>query len=327
MVWQAMTFSLLSWLSICPAYGQGDLINRIDSITTKLYYRTKVDTNYITRPDSKWIVKLRANLSGAEIATQGMLDEVQYKSVLNSAEKETFSISVAYRGLGLGLSVNPAHLHGKDNDLEFNLSSYSNKIGGEVTFHSAKTFSGTVTMDDVENYVGCGLVSHTILSANGYYVFNHRRFSYPAALSQSYHQLRSAGSWMLGLSFWGGSIKVEQSEALNNQSFNLYLTQIGIGGGYGYNLVVRRHWLFHLSALSAFVVYGHNRMESGNVNRKINYNFPEVIITGRGAIIYNFSRYFTGISMITSILNIGASDKAQFVDSKWRGRLFFGIML
>lgn len=320
-------FLLLVWLCTGPACGQGRLLRRIDSLATRMYHRTKADTNYVRRPDGRWIVKVRANLSGAEIEARGQIEGVPYESVLKSAYRETFSLSVAYCGLALGVSFNPAHLSGKDNDMELNLSSYGNRMGGEVVFHSARTFSGTVTSQGVESRIGSGLVSQQILSANGYYVFNHRRFSYPAALSQSYRQLRSAGSWMLALSLWKGSIEVGQSKALGNRPLNLHLAQAGVGGGYGYNFVAGRRWLFHLSALSAFVVYGNNRTETEGVSRRMSYRFPEVIITGRGAVVYRFSNCFTGVSMVSSILNIGDPDKTQFVDSKWRARLFFGFSM
>lgn len=324
---KASALLLLAWIYVCSVYGQDNLIQRIDSMAERMYYRTKVDTNYIKRPDSRWIVKMRANVSGAEIETHGIIDGSQYESVLRSSVKETLSLSLAYRGLALGFSFNPAHLHGKNNDMELNLSSYGNRIGGEIVYHSAKTFSGTVSKEGVESTISSGLVEQLILSVNGYYAFNHRRFSYPAALSQSYYQLRSAGSWLLGFSFWGGSIKVGRSEALDNKPLNMRMTQLGIGGGYGYNFVAGHRWLFHLSALSAFVVYGHNSMETGDVSRKMSYHFPEVIITGRGAVIYRFSNCFTGVSMVTHILNIGTPEKMQFIDSKWRARLFFGFLI
>lgn len=43
-----------------------------------------------------------------------------------------------------------------------------------------------------------------VVNASAYYVFNHRKFSYPAALYQNYYQLRSAGSWLAGLSVQAG---------------------------------------------------------------------------------------------------------------------------
>ncbi|MDO4933006.1 MAG: DUF4421 family protein, partial [Prevotella sp.] len=144
----------------CHAIGQSRLLHRIDSVAGRMYNRAKVDTAYIRRPESLWIVKLRANVSGAQIETEGTMDGVSYKTELQSALRETFSVSVAYRGLSLGLSLNPGHLTGRDNDMELNVSSYGNKVGGEIVLHSSKTFSGTVTRNGIENYVDVGLVRH-----------------------------------------------------------------------------------------------------------------------------------------------------------------------
>lgn len=318
---------LSALVRMVPAQGQGSLWHRIDSLAARMYYNTHVDTNYVARPDCRWILELSANVSGAEIEARGIQDGIRYESELRSAEKETFSLSVAYRGFAVGVSLNPAHMHGRDNDFELNLSSYGNRIGGEIVYHSAKTFSGSVNTERLEGVVNSGLVDQTILSVNGYYVFNHRRFSYPAAFARSYLQLRSAGSWMLGLSFWKSSIEVGQSEALGNEPHRMRLLQAGAGGGYGYNFVPHRRWLLHLSALSAFVVYGHNRIETDGESQKIGYRFPEVIITGRGAVVYRFANCFAGMSMVTGILNMGDPDKAQFVDSKWQAHLFWGICL
>ncbi|MBQ8127243.1 MAG: DUF4421 family protein [Prevotella sp.] len=41
------------------------------------------------------------------------------------------------------------------------------------------------------------------LNVNGYYIFNRRHFSYPAAFAHSYVQRRSAGSLVLAVSGQG----------------------------------------------------------------------------------------------------------------------------
>lgn len=318
---------LILCLWAMTTYGQDRLLHRVDSMAARLYYRAKTDTAYITRPDSRWIVKLRSNASRADIETHGTMNGIAYASELHSAMKATFSISLSYRGLALGVSLNPAHLHGRNNDMELNLSSYGNRLGGEIVYQSTKTFAGKVTKGNVVSKVESGLVSQTMLSANGYYAFNHRRFSYPAALSQTYRQRRSAGSWMLAASFWGGSIKTGGSEAFGSQPLDLHIQLVGIGGGYGHNFVVGNRWLFHISALPTFIVYSRNRMETDSEARRMDYHFPEVIITSRGAVVYHFKRYFTGMSMVASFLNIGDPDKLEISNAKWRGRLFFGVML
>ena len=44
-----------------------------------------------------------------------------------------------------------------------------------------------------------GILQVKTLNVNAFYVFNYRRFSYPAAFSQSYIQRRSAGSFLLAI--------------------------------------------------------------------------------------------------------------------------------
>ncbi len=72
-------------LLLMYSHGQGRLLHRIDSVAGRMYYRAKVDTAYIRRPESRWIVKLRANVSGAQIETEGTMDGVSYETELQSA--------------------------------------------------------------------------------------------------------------------------------------------------------------------------------------------------------------------------------------------------
>ena len=45
---------------------------RMDSALTARYYSKMgdIDTNYITRPETKWTVKVRMNVSGTKIETE-----------------------------------------------------------------------------------------------------------------------------------------------------------------------------------------------------------------------------------------------------------------
>lgn len=44
---------------------------------------------------------------------------------------------------------------------------------------------------------------------NLYYIFNHRKFSYPAAYAQSTVQRRSAGSWLAGIGYTRHTLEVD----------------------------------------------------------------------------------------------------------------------
>ena len=84
-----------------------------------------------------------------------------------------------------------------------------------------------------------GDVTLKIANLAGYYSFNHRRFSFPAAFTQSYIQRQSAGSWLAGISYQGGSIKTSdnlKARSQNAPDINIGVGHIGIGGGYGLQL-------------------------------------------------------------------------------------------
>jgi hypothetical protein len=167
-----------------------------------------------------------------------------------------------------------------------------------------------------------GLLSVKTLNLNAFYVFNSRRFSYPAAFSQSYIQRRSAGSFLLAASGMGQHATLDW-----DQKMELKMTNLALGGGYGYNYVPSRGCLLHLSALPTFVVYSNTSMNFGDTRVPLHYHFPEVIITGRGAIIRQWGNKFLGISMVYNFTNIGHKESLALHNTKWRIRTFFGLRL
>ncbi|WP_300852719.1 DUF4421 family protein [uncultured Bacteroides sp.] len=56
------------------------------------------------------------------------------------------------------------------------------------------------------------------LQANGYWVLNHHRFSYPAVFTQSYLQKRSCGSVVLGLSLHAEQLELDTDALPDNWS-------------------------------------------------------------------------------------------------------------
>jgi len=77
-------------------------------------------------------------------------------------------------------------------------------------------------------------------SIDGYYVFNNKRFAYPAAYKVGLVQRRTAGSWMLAARYMQGSLYNSPEAALD--SYNLIdcfsTLQASIGGGYSVNFVL-----------------------------------------------------------------------------------------
>ena len=105
------------------------------------------------------------------------------------------------------------------------------------------------------------------------------------------------------------------------------MTNIGLGAGYGYNFVPGKGWLLHLSALPTFIIYSNTSMTMDDNRVPLHYHFPEVIITGRASVVYQWSNKFIGLSSVYHFTNIGDEDDLAVHNTKWRVRAFFGLRL
>ena len=300
-----------------------NFFQRFDSVMTEKYRKGDIDTAYIMRPRTKWTVKARFNLSGATIESEGIENGQHFKSEMTADYKSTLSMGISYLGISLNTALNPAKLLGKYNDYELNINSYGNRFGWDFIFQNAHNFTGWHDHEGMERIeLPADMLSVKTLNLNAYYAFNGRRFSYPAAFSQSYIQRRSAGSFLLAASGMGQQAKLDW-----NQKTELKMTNIGMGAGYGYNYVPAQEWLLHISGLPTFIVYSKTSMTFGDNRVPLHYHFPEVIITGRGAVVRQRGNKFYGLSMVYNFTNIGNEESLALHNQKWRLRAFFGLRL
>lgn len=301
-------------------------LHRGDSLLASKYSKITYDTLYIHRPrGTRWTVKVRGNISGAKIETEGQRDGTPFHAKVKSDYRGTMSFAVTYRGVSLGFAINPAKIAGKSKDNELNLVSYGNKFGFDASYLSSKTYSGSVSSGGVEAGVSKGMVSQHALNFNAYYAFNGRRFSIPAAFTQSYIQRRSAGSVMVGVSFDGQATNIDKVETVGYGAVKLRILEVGIGAGYGYNLVAGKRWLFHLSALPTFDVFIKSHISEGGQRVSMDYKFPCAIITGRGAAVYSWANKFVGATMVYYNSSEGSRSRLHIVRDKWRLRVFYGF--
>ena len=314
-------------------FAAQSFFQRVDSMLTLNYRKGGIDTAYITRPTTKWTVTARMNVSGAKIETEGIdrsalpigssKNGQHFKSEMEANRKATLSMGVSYLGLSLSAALNPAKLMGKYRDFELNFNSYGRRFGFDVIYQDAKNFKGWHDHEGMERIeLPDGMLSVKTLNLNAFYTFNSRRFSYPAAFSQSYIQLRSAGSFLLAASGMGQHATLDW-----DQEMQLKMTNIGLGAGYGYNYVPSQGWLLHISALPTFIVYSNTSMSFGDDLVPLHYHFPEVIITGRGAVVRQWGNKFLGMSMVFNFTNIGHEENLALHNIKWRIRTYFGLRL
>ena len=166
----------------------------------------------------------------------------------------------------------------------------------------------------------------SIKGLNLYYIFNHRRFSYPAAYSQSTIQRKSAGSWMAGLGYTDHQLEVDWDklsnvvdERLNKQAAQdgkaridsslmfstIKYSDISATVGYGYNWVFAKNWLFNAS-LSLGVAYNHSRSDTEKAKFDFkNFNFKKINLDGVGrfGVVWNNMKWYVGASTIIHTYN------------------------
>ena len=173
-----------------------------------------------------------------------------------------------------------------------------------------------------------------ITGFNAYYIFNHGRFSYPAAFSQSTIQKVSCGSWMAGLGYTKNSLELdhERLQQLVDDRMGALAVPLDSGlmfrhvsyhdfslsAGYAYNYVPRRHFLLAAS-LQAGVAY---KKSEGSVagNKMLGFDFQNVHLDGVGRFgaVYNNMRWYAGLSVIVHTNN--------YRKSRFRTNNTFGSM-
>ena len=326
--------AVLAWVAIGDVHAQtmtqAERRARVDSVLAARYYRTPYDTNYVVRPEGKLTLKVRINQTGNAFHAKGTVNGIYSKADLSTSHKTTFALVGIYRGIGVGIAVNPAKWKGIYKDYEFNLNYYSNRISLDFSYQRSESLAGDIYRDDNLQRLESGDISLKVANFAGYYTFNHRRFSFPAAFTQSYIQLRSSGSWLAGISYQGGSIKTNSGLKERNPNapeVSINIGHIGIGGGYGYNWILGKKWLLHFSMLPTVVVYNRNKFTLNAERKEAQRMRFNMLFNERVAIVHNFSpRSFFGATLVMN--NSVFDDNVVVVNqNKWRARAFFGLRL
>ena len=186
---------------------------------------------------------------------------------------------------------------------KFGIDLYYRKTGNDFKLRSINGFHQD--FKELQNIQFDGLKS-TINGVNAYWIFNHKKFSYPAAYSQSTNQRRSAGSFMAGFSYSQHKIYFDceklPASVLQQLSPSLRFNHIkysdySLGFGYGYNWVFAKNWVSNLSLLPG-IGYKKSRIDDNDFKdeswiKDINFDF----IT-RAAIVYNNAKYYVGASVV-----------------------------
>lgn len=234
-----------------------------------------------------------------------------------------------WRWLFLGYTFDIKDIFGekKENSVanqEFDLSIYTSKIGVDLYYRKTgnnfkiRDLSEKIAqqVEGISNkFNGLDI---NMKGVNVYYIFNHRKFSFPAAFAQSTEQRRSCGSFKLGFSYTIHKVSFDHTLLPNAiedhisdaMKFNkVHYSDYNISFGYSYNWVFKHNWLLGTSFTPA-IAYTHSELENNsNFLRDLRFHNLNIDFICRIGLVYNNAKYFGGLSFITHSFNY---KKSQF---------------
>ena len=221
-----------------------------------------------------------------------------------------------WRWIFLGWSVDIDDIYRKTNrknkGTEFDLSLYSSKLGVDIFYrrtgnnykiHKIRGFYDEIPSDYSEDFSGLKV---DIKGLNLYYIFNNRKFSYPAAFSQSTNQRRNAGTFIAGFSISKHKLDFDyqQLPAYIQERMNpgmkvnkIKYTNANISFGYAYNWVFARNCLACLS-LTPAIAYKASDVDAETQEGKAWYSKFNLDFLLRAGVVYNNGKYFVGTSFV-----------------------------
>lgn len=288
---------------------------------------SKIDTNYIEPQAYNFTVMLQNTNS-----FEGYTMRFDNGNGVRFSPRPSYKLGpyIGWRWIFLGYTLDLRAMGGGARQ-SLNLSLYANQVGVDVFFRKS---GDNYRIDKVKldpgyderlmKDVDFDGFSSSERGFNLYYIFNHRKFSYPAAYSQSTIQRKSCGTALAGLSYSRHTIKVDwdkyysllderigEGTAVENldtaiHRANAEYTDFSFSGGYAYNWVFAKNWLFDIS-LQLAVGYKHSHSDVSNRGNSMfrDFSFRNLNLDGvaRTGVVYNNMRWYAGASAIFHTYN------------------------
>ena len=246
--------------------------------------KKKVDPKYIEVPDKPWRVILRYKENAVDVDYEHSSEypeaneRFEWKLCFEPPTAASVGFWVGYRGTGLSFSKSLSKNAGR----YWSFSTTGAKYGFNFRLRRFKTEDAEFSGKDYINGQLEGEPYDTAFSMpspvwirsvylNGYYVFNGRRYSQAAAYNQSVIQRHSAGSLLLGATWYQSSFDYSD---IKNGFFMIYgdgtsrikVHQANIGVGYGYNWVPFRGFVVNVMAMPTISVYNRVKVDKYDFN-------------------------------------------------------------
>ena len=275
------------------------IMSRLQQVKQYLDNKAKssVDPSYIEVPDKPWRVILRYKENGVAVDYEHSADfpetnqRTEWKLRFEPPIASSVGFWVGYRGTGFAYSKSLTKNAGR----YYSFSTTGAKYGFNFRLRRFKTEDTKFSAKDYKDGQLEGEPYDTAFSmpsavwirsvyVNGYYVFNGRRYSQAAAYNQSVIQRRSAGSLLLGATWYQSSF--DYSDIVNGFFMivgdgisRIKVHQANIGVGYGYNWVPLRGLVVNAMAMPTISIYNRVKVYKYDFNY---YLAPEELVDDYG---------------------------------------------
>lgn len=309
----------------------GKVLRRVDRRMYRQQHSAKVDTAYIAIPEQRWTIKTTSNLNWNGLGINHFSEEDGFTSWIQSSPVFSQGISVAWRWLEVGFSINPAWFIPslKSDDQSYSISVFGNKFGMSATMRYANTYKGSLTVlpDSTSISIPLGKTSDLSGDFDAYYAFNGDKFSFPAAFSMMQIQKRSAGSVILSLSVRNGRTIFDGVTYQDTEQMKLYTNILAFGVGYGHNFVTPNNWMFHVSTMGNLSLLSYNKIVTPEESYRMTRTFPDWITSFQAAALHWKGKWFYGVNVTVRGAIYGVREQMEFINTRVDGNLVLGFRL
>jgi len=210
-------------------------------------------------------------------------------------------------GFGLPKSASNNAKRGKTKRLDIQANVYGKKFGFDGFTQIYQSYYNLNPEEFIEwesdTFPILGDMQVFSLGINAFYLFNSGKFSYKAAFVRTQIQLKSAGTFTLGIfghvdlartdkGFIPGEFPDSLKTNFDLKSFNTIA--LGISVGYQYTWVISKHFFLNVSLTPGF---GYQNIELETIDgNKSTKHAPAAQIAGRSAFGYDTKFFYVGLT-------------------------------
>lgn len=268
----------------------------------------QTDTNYIESNYRKIVPKGVWTFKTQDISfTTKTSDSTFLKANFATGSQFQLGASISYKWINLGYSFSLSPDNSRRNmdfrfstgyrpfQVQFNLS-YLQNLDYTLSYGKngdSESYDTIITQREKE-------ISILTSKLKVDYVFNYRKYSSSAGFTPVSRQLKSAGSFIVSGAVSNDRASLDRLSEHTKPAFdsingftNLIVNGFDLGGGYGYNWVINKHWTISFIEIPQL---GFNFMRATSANPDKYFFTAGFVNHFKTGFIYTNKRFFTGLT-------------------------------